>query len=138
MGGKIVNIQKEMSELFGNACYAYCIAWLFSDAVLRNDVKTLTRSVVQGWCNGYIEDDGFVASPVLYANQILGRNVYRDVKKVKISSLSELPEGNYAVEYDYGTKKHFVVCNKSGIVFDSWPESNCVKYGKPTSYRLYI
>lgn len=132
-----MNIQKEMTALFGNACYAYSISYIFSDEKVRN-VKNLTSLVVTGWVAGYIEDDGYVAKPVQYANMILGTDAVRDVEKVKITSLNDLPEkGLYAVEYDYGTSKHFVVCQKGKIVFDSWPESNCVKYGKPTSYRRY-
>lgn len=132
-----MNIQREMTALFGSACYAYCIAYIFSDEKVRN-VKNLTSLVVTGWVAGYIEDDGYVAKPVQYANLIIGTDAVKDVEKVKITSLNDLPEkGLYAVEYDYGTSKHFVVCQKGKIVFDSWPESNCVKYGKPTSYRRY-
>lgn len=132
-----MNVQKKMTDLFGGACYAYSIAYIFSDEKVRN-VKNLTSLVVTGWVAGYIEDDGYVAKPVQYANMILGTDAVRDVEKVKITSLNDLPEkGLYAVEYDYGTSKHFVVCQKGKIVFDSWPESSCVKYGKPTSYRRY-
>lgn len=134
-----MNIQKSMEDLFGNACYAYCVAWNFSDATQRDNIKYLTSKVVEGWMNGWIDDDGFVSKPVPYANAVLGTNVIRDVEKVNITSLSELPEkGYHIVEYDWGVKKHFVVCNRKGIVFDSWENSDTVKYGKPTSYRKYI
>lgn len=133
-----MNIQKFCSDLFGNACYAFCIAYMFSDPERRSDIKYLTSQVVNGWVMGYIDDDGFVSKPVQLANTVSRTSKYRDVKKVNITSLNDLPDGLYAVEFDFGVKKHFVVCRKGEIVWDSWPESDCVKYGKPTSFRLYI
>ena len=138
---QLINIQKSMSGLFGNACYAFCIAWMFSNENERKDIKYLTSKVLEGWINGWIDDDGYVSKPVEYANAVLGTSkpIIKDVVKVKINSLSDLPEkGYWAVEWDYGTGKHFVVCDRNGIVFDSWPESSCVTLGKPTSYRKYI
>ena len=135
---KDFNIQKSMSELFGSACYAYCITWMYSSPEGRASIKYLTSKVVEGWVKGFIDDDGFVRYPVKFANAVVGITALKDVEKIKIDSLSQLPEkGYYAVEYDYGVSKHFVVCDRNGIVFDPWPESKCVTYGKPTSYRHY-
>lgn len=134
-----MNIQKSASDLFGNACYAFSIAWINSEPEIRNEFIYLIYDVVQGLNNKFIELDGFVREPAKYANMCLGEKVYRDVEKVKIESLDELPaKGEYAVEFNYGVKKHFVVCVKGRVVFDPWEGSETVKYGKPTSYRKFI
>ena len=133
-----MNIQKTMGNFFSNACYAYCIAWLFSEEKLRKDIKLLTSLVLTAWNLGYLEDDAYVVKPVNFANMVSGEDIYKDVKKVKISSLSELPDGYYPVQYSLGNSSHFVICDKRGVVFDPWENSEHVKNGKPTSYRLYI
>ena len=48
-----MNIQKSMQTLFGSACLAYSLAYIYSD---KKDIKTLTAIVVDGWKNGYIDD----------------------------------------------------------------------------------
>ena len=134
-----MNIQKSATDLFGNACYAFSIAWMNSDPTIRDEFMYLIYDVIQGLNNGYIDYDGFISEPAKYANMCIGDKVYKDVEKVKINSLDELPaKGEYAVEFNYGVKKHFVVCVKGKVVFDPWENSETVKYGKPTSYRKYI
>lgn len=134
-----MNIQKSAEELFGGACYAFAVAWLNSDPVVRNNFIYLIYDVVQGLSNGFIDPDGFVNAPHKYANMCIGENIYKDVEKVKIKSLDELPsEGEWAVEFNHGCVKHFVVCTKGKVVFDPWEGSETVKYGKPTSYRKFI
>ena len=59
------NIQSKMKELFGNSCYAYCLAYKFADA---RTIKDLTSYVLKGWYDGYIDDDGYVSKPVQYIN----------------------------------------------------------------------
>jgi hypothetical protein len=129
-----MNIQRSMTDLFGSACYAYCIAYIFSG---KDDVKDLTRYVLHGWFNGYLDDDGYVRYPIKYV-ALMGKK-FTDVSKVEIESLMDLPdEGIYAVEYVYGVKHHFVVCRRGEVVFDPWEDSDTVKYGKPISYRWYF
>lgn len=134
-----MNIQREMSTLFGNACYAFTIAWIYSEPEIRDNIIYLTYDVIQGLTNDFIEMDGFVKAPHKYANMCIGEKKFKDVEKVKISSLDDLPvNGTFAVEFNYGTKKHFVACEKGKVVFDPWENSETVKYGKPTSYRKFI
>lgn len=130
-----MNIQKKMQQLFGSACLAYSLAYIYNE---KKDIKTLTALVVDGWKNDFIDDDAFVSKPIEYINSF-SKTKKKSYDKVKIKSLDDLPkEGLYAVQYAYGNMSHFVVCTKGEIVFDSWENSNCVKYGKPISYRNII
>lgn len=128
------NVQESMKELFGNACYCYCLEYLFGN---KRTVKDLTKEVVLDWYDGYLDNDGYVSKPLSIVNAYGFK--FRDIKKPLIDSLSDLPNDNYyIVEYRWGTKQHFVVANKNGIVFDPSGDSNTVKNGKPFSYRLFI
>ena len=132
-----MNIQKSMMTLFGSACLAYSLAYIF-DEQNRDNIKGLTLDVVKGWEKGYIDDDAFVSKPIQFINDVL-QGAVTSYSKVKIQSLNDLPDkGLYAVQYAYGNTNHFVVCRRGGIVFDSWENSNCVKYGKPISYRSIV
>ena len=130
----VLNIQKQMQELFGQSCYCYCIAKYFSGI---KDIKGLTMLVLQGWVQGYICDDGFVSKPLQYVTLIKGAK-YRDVEKPKINSLSDLPDGEWIVEYSYNKGSHFVIADKNGVTFDPAGESNSVKFGQPISYRRFV
>ena len=131
----MTNIQKEMENLFGHSCYCYSLAYLLTEAT---DVKTLTKHVLNGWYEDYVDDDGFISKPVEYYNSI-AKECIRDVEKVPIASLSELPdEENHVVEYVYGNQSHFVVANRNGVIFDPYGNSNTVSKGKPVSWRKYI
>ena len=127
-----MNIQKNMQTLFGSACLAYSLAYIYSE---KKDIKTLTAIVVDGWKNGYIDDDAFVSKPIEYVNSF-SKQKKKVYDKVKIKTLDDLPDdGLYTVQYAYGNLNHFVVAKKGQIVFDSWENSSTVKYGKPISYR---
>lgn len=126
-----------MKELFGNSCYAYCLSKLFSKS---DDVKTLTKYVLEGWWLNYIEDDGYVAKPLLFVMMLNGHQ-YRDIKKVSISSLTELPEGEYIVEYKKtptAKESHFVIANKDGVIWDPSGNSITVQTGAPFTYRRFV
>lgn len=132
------NIQAKMKELFGNSCYAYCIAYKFANA---RTIKDLTACVLDGWYADYIDDDGFVSDPVNYVNQTCRDYVYpmiKDVKKVDFKK-EELIEDMNIVMWNYNGGTHFVVMNKEGdVIFDPSGDSNSVKYGIPVSIRRYI
>lgn len=126
-----MNIQKQMQELFGNSCYAYCIAYMQG----KSDIKDLTKAVLEGWYRGYISDNGYVSKPHLFANMCLGKeHFFTDV--VKKSYKPEVFD--QIVMFEYGEKTHFVVMRNDKIVFDPWPDSNTVKNGKPTTVREFI
>jgi hypothetical protein len=131
-----MNIQNQMKELFGNSCYAYCLAYIFGK---DKDIKALTARVLDGWYFDYIQEDGFVKKPVDYVKMIDNSLKFRDVKKVPISSLSDIPDGMIGpVEYKYLSGSHFVVCQKGKVLFDPSEPSNSVRNGKPVSYRLFF
>ena len=134
----MINIQAQMKELFGNSCLAYCYASL--GVANRNDIKELTFIVLNGWRNGWIDDDGFVSKPVPYLNSFVQEEV-KDIRKHFISSLNELPDGYWVVEYKLkptDKASHFVIAGYGRVVFDPSGDSNTVKYGKPFSYREVI
>lgn len=134
----MIDIQSQMKELFGNSCCAYCYASLASRN--RSDIKALTRYVLEGWYNRYIDDDGFVSKPVLYWNSISSHSI-KDIVIVSIKDLSELPEGYWVVEYKLTPESkasHFVIASRKGVVFDPAGDSNTVRYGAPVSYRKLI
>ena len=127
-----MNIQKQMTELFGNSCYAYCVAYMQCKS---SDIKDLTKAVLEGWYNGYISDDGYVSQPHLFANMCLGKeHFYSDVR---IKPYKEEPF-DQIVCWEWNGKTHFVVMRSGKIVFDSWPDSNTVKNGKPVTVREFI
>lgn len=126
------NIQKKMQELFGNSCYAYCIAYMQCKS---SDIKDLTKAVLEGWYKGYISDDGYVSKPHLFANMCMGKECfYSDVRKPDYK-----PEPfDQIVCFEYNGGTHFVVMRSGKVVFDPSGNSNSVKYGKPTTVREFI
>lgn len=133
------NIQAKMKELFGNSCQAYCYAYI---AQPTTDVKVLTNRVLKGWNECYIDDDGFVKKPVQYYNMMCPHRKIRNVRKVPINNLDELPSDMYlSVEFKLertDKKSHFAVCVKGKIIFDPSGDSNTCKYGVPVSYREFV
>lgn len=127
------NIQEKMKELFGSSCYCYCLEYLFGN---QRTLKGLTNAVLQDWISGWVDDDGYVSKPLEIASGY--GHIFKDVKKPLIDKLGDLPGGLWIVEYRWGTKQHFVVANRNGIIFDPSGDSNTVKNGKPFSYRLFI
>lgn len=133
----MVNIQAQMKELFGNSCYAYCLAKLF---LKTDDIKTLTRYVLEGWWMSYIDYDGYVSKPLPYITMLCGKHC-RDIRKIAIKSLAELPTGEYIVEYKKtptSKESHFVIANKDGVVWDPSGNSITVQTGAPVSYREFV
>lgn len=130
------NIQAMMKELFGNSCQAYCYAYI---AQPTTSVKVLTNRVLKGWNEGYIDNDGYVSKPVQYWNMMCPHRKIRDIRKVPITNLGELPPDRYfSVEFKLertDEKSHFAVCVRGKIIFDPSGESNTCKYGVPVSYR---
>lgn len=123
-----MNIQKQSIDLFSGACYAFCIAYLKHKTT---DYKILLKEVVDAYVKGYITSKGFVAKPQFYFGS-------KDVEKVTITSLIQLPEGEFICEFTYNDKSHFVVCNNKGLVFDPWEGSETFRKGKLVGYRKFI
>lgn len=132
------NIQNKMKEFYGGACYSYCLCKKFHPDW---NLPRMTMAILSGWDKGYLEDDAYVAKPVQFINDCLGGNI-KDVQKVFISSLKELPDDGYwIVEYKKkpdAKESHFVVVYKKKVFFDPSGDSVTVKVGKPFSYRKYV
>ena len=134
------NLQKQMQELFGGSCLGYCYAYICG----KTTAKELTKTFMQGWFDGYICDNGYVAFPVCYLNDTCKCHVkIKDVLKYPIKSLDDLPNEYelFVVEYkiDPSAKEsHFVVASRFGVEFDPSGHSNTVEKGKPFSYRLLL
>lgn len=138
------NIQAKMRELFGNSCLGYCYAYIAHKHTIEVEpsIKLLTMTFLDGWVNGWISDSGKVEKPVQYYNSINRATRIRDVRKVAIHNLDELPaRGMYAVEFKMSpesSESHFAVCIKGEIIFDPSGDSITCKYGIPVSYREFI
>ena len=132
------NIQEQMGTFFSSSCYSYCLCKKFHP---EWNLPRMTMAILTGWDKGYLEDDAYVAKPVQFINDCLGGNI-KDVAKVFISSLKELPDDGYwIVEYKKkpdAKESHFVVCYKRRIWFDASGDSVTCRVGKPFSYRKFI
>lgn len=131
------NIQEQMKELFGNSCYAYCLAYFFERT---SDIKVLTKRVLEGWYAGYIDNDGYVSKPIQYIKMMNPFFKYNDIEKVYIDDLEDLGSSMQIVEYKKkptDKASHFVVADQFGVLFDPSGNSQTVKVGKPFSYRKF-
>lgn len=134
----MINIQAQMKELFGNSCLAYCYAAYITGNI--SDVKYLTRIMMNGWLDGFIDDDGFVSKPVQYINSWAAKLI-RDIVRHEIQSFKDLPKGQWVVEMKLtrdAKASHFVIASRSGIIFDPSGDSVTAQYGVPVSYRELI
>lgn len=120
------NIQSQMNELFGNSCYAYCLAYLNGNRTL----KDLTKAVLEYWYKGYVEDDGFVTQPQKIMN-------CKDVQKVPVKTIADIKEPTI-VCYEYNGGTHFIIAQNGKVLFDASGDSNSVKFGKPVSIRRFV
>lgn len=125
-----MNIQKQMQELFGNSCYAYCISYMSG----KRDIKDLTADVLEGWKKGYISLSGYVSQPHKFYNFCFGKDLCKDVRKPDYKE----SETEQIVCWEYGKSTHFVCMQSGKITFDPWPDSNTVKNGKPTTIREFV
>ena len=136
------NIQNEMKKLFGGSCYGYCLAYLFIKG--SKNIKTLTQAFMQGWIDGFIDYDGFVSNPLGFIHSMVGKVIFRDVEKVTINSMYDIPRKPtiFEMRQPNGKDSHFIVCHFDGekVVLDFDPSgiSNSWKLGKFISYRKYI
>lgn len=140
------NLQAQLENFWHNACYAMCISYVNSDSVIRDDLYYMIIHVVQGWNNGFIEDDAYVAKPHKYATMCRGEEkYYKDVEKIPLNNLGDLPEkGEWIVEWKCPTGgSHFTVETRQTILtdeplFDPSYLSNSRKNKQAISYRRFI
>ena len=129
---KVNNYQVWARDLFSGACYAACISYLQGG---KTDPIDITRDILNGVEKGYISQDGYVSAPHLFANMCMGKErFYSDVriKPYKSEIFHQI------VCWEWDGKTHFNVMRNGKIVFDSWPNSDTVKNGKPVTVREFI
>jgi len=128
---KVNNYQVWARDLFSGACYAACISYMNG----TDDPIAITRDILNGVENKFIDPSGYVSQPHLFANMCLGKeHFYSDVR---IKPYKEEPF-DQIVCWEWNGKTHFVVMRSGKIVFDSWPDSNTVKNGHPVTVREFI
>jgi hypothetical protein len=137
---KVNNYQGWAKELFGNACYATCLSYLCRRC---DDPIAITRDILNGVEKSYIGYDCYVSKPLEFIMLLTGLK-YKDVKKVPISKISDIPSEPTIVEMlqPNGKDSHFVVCHFDGtkVVLDFDPSgiSNSWKVQKFISYREFV
>lgn len=128
---KVNNYQVWARDLFSGACYAACISYMNG----TDDPIAITKDILNGVENGFIEPSGYVSKPHLFANMCMGKeHFYTDVIK---KPYKEEPF-NQIVCWEWNGKTHFNIMRSGKITFDPWPDSNTVKNGKPVSVREFI
>lgn len=134
---EVLNYQEYVKGLFSGACYAACMSVYFTGS---RDWITITKNILHGVEMEFIDGDGYVAKPLKYIQLLTGKQM-KDVEKVAINGLADLPDGLSIVEYKIkpdAKASHFVIAGRDGVAYDPSGDSNTVKYGWPVSYRRYI
>lgn len=92
---------------------------------------------LQGWNDGFIDDDGYISKPLEFIKLVSGKN-FRDIKKVPYCK-EELTEDENIVMYEWNDDTHFVILDQNAdVIFDPSGNSNSVRYGIPVSIRKFI
>lgn len=137
----MINIQEMMNEFWSHSCLAWCYtAYFIGIPKNKEDLQNLCGHILYGWRQKFIEDDCYVAKPIQYIDTLVSPGP-RDIQKIFISSLAELPEGSYIVEYKKkptDKASHFVIADNKKVLFDPAGNSQTVKVGKPFSYRKFV
>lgn len=127
---KVDNYQIWARDLFSGACYAACISYMSG----KDDPIDITRDILNGVENKFIEPSGYVSQPHKFYNMCVGKDLYRDVRKPDYK-----PEPfDQIVCWENGKNTHFCIMRNDKIVWDPWPDSNTVKNGKATTVREFI
>ena len=131
----MVNIQEKYATLLKNSCYAYCLCYLFD---IERDEWSWLEHIAVGVKAKAIDEDCYINDPCKFINILTGDTKYKNVKKVKITNILDLPKNQkYIVEYNWIRGSHFVVVENGKVIFDPSGESESVKNGKPVSFRLF-
>lgn len=130
----MINLQQKYKDFFGGICYAFCICKKFQPKLSDAGIAMLT---LQGWNDGFIDDDGYISKPLEFIKLVSGKN-FRDIKKVPYSK-EELTEDENIVMYEWNDGTHFVILDQNAdVIFDPSGNSNSVRYGIPVSIRKFI
>lgn len=129
------HVQYFMKESCLAYCYSYLVHYKNIDCVTDLNIQ-MTKDIINGaltW--NCISFDGFVNNPELLIFRCSCGTKKAKVYKKDIQDLKEIKEA-CPVRFDYNGASHWVVVENGKIIFDSWKDSQSVKYGKPTTARI--
>lgn len=116
-----------------------CLAMTYVRAVLGEKVTPtmMFDALWQAAENNIIDvnDDCYVRDAVQLMRMV-NPSKRSSVTKQKITSIEELKGELAAVNFQNGNFNHWVLVENGKIIFDSLDNSQCVKYGVPTSARI--
>ena len=118
--------------------YAYVALALSNDISKMEQIEidvALFQLLELADVNNYLDKECYVKDGESLMNYFTGKKC--KVTKQNITSFKDLPLDKYsAVRFDYNGKSHFVVAKGQIVVYDSLDDSQCRKYGKPTTARI--
>lgn len=129
---KIQDFFKSAGE---GGCLAMC--YIFASLGKSTTASLMFDALYQAAGNNIIDvdDDCYVRDAVSLMRSVNPSKRY-SVTKQKISSIEELGGKLAAVNFQNGNFNHWVLVEHGQIIFDSLEDSQCVKYGRPTSARV--
>lgn len=129
-----------IQDLYGTmnkyACLALCYAWIvYHDIMISGEALDIfmTKQIMGAQSAGYLDEEFTVKDAAEYLHYLCPLEQF-EVTKKNINSLSEIKEAT-PVRYDYNGHSHWVVVENRKIVWNSLADSQCVRYGKPTTAR---
>ena len=129
-----MKIQTFCEKASEGACLAFCYIRAALGKVIPEKMFGILwdaagKNIIDANDNCYVND-------AIALMRLANPNKKYAVIKKDITSLEDLNGELAAVSYKNGGYNHFVLVEKGQIVFDSFDDSKCVKYGKPTTARI--
>ena len=137
-------LQSWFKNAYDYSCLAQCYLYAVADhSEVKLADKQIEMFIMGGLISGYgLEEDFFVADPVHLMKQswkdYTDEDIYPNVKKLDlVNGLQDLKTVEYAaVRYDYNGHSHFVLMKYGWLAYNGLEDSQCFKYGKPTTARI--
>lgn len=129
----------KIQSFFESAGDGGCLALCYVRAAL-GDKATPTMMFDALWQaaeNSILDvDDNCYVRDAAQLMRLVNPSKRYSVEKQKITSIEELNGELAAVNFKNGDFNHWVLVYRGQIIFDSLDNSQCVKYGVPTSARI--
>lgn len=128
----------KIQDFFKSAGEGACLALAYIKAAIPSATPTMMFDALwQAAGNNIIDvdDNCYVRDAVQLMRSVNPSKRY-SVTKQKITSIEELKGELAAVNFQNGNFNHWILVDKGQVVFDSLEDSQCVKYGTPTSARI--
>ena len=141
----MVNLQDIYTQAGKYSCLCQCYLYAVIDkAGVKEDLVPLVLN--QAILNAYLENtdidnEFFVKNPVSLMNKmssvVSNSELTFNVIKKDITSVKDLPMVGYAaVRFDFNGHSHWVLFKNQVLLYNSLSDSQCFKYGKPTTARI--